>query len=519
MPRRSGRARAPPTCTTRRTRRSAAWSFPTFPTPATCRSSRTCPRRSCRARSTCRASALIYAGAQKNIGPSGITVVIVREDLAARRPRGHADRVRLPRRGGGRLNAQHAADVRLVFRRARVPVAQARGRRSRRWRAGTRPRQRPCTRRSTPRRFYSNPVAKHCRSWMNVPFRLAKPELDKTFLAEAECRGPREPGGPPRRRRDACEPLQRHADRGRARARRIHARVSSGGTADAIPGPARSTPSPRRASSACRADRYELGDAIGRPDAILVRSADMHALEIPASVLAVGRAGAGTNNIPVSLLTQRGVPVFNAPGRERECRQGAGARRTLPRRAPHRAGARLRAHARPYRRGARRRGRGGQEALRRPRAAGPHARRHRARRDRRRSGERGPPARHARARIRPADHGSARLAAVLRRRAGAEPRRRVHALARGDRPRPADRRDARAGQRQAPRPHAGGRYRAELRARGDRRRAGGRRRACARAGSAPTSAISRRRARAASPASWPCRISARPPARRRRTAR
>jgi len=62
------------------------------------------------------------------------------------------------------------------------------------------------------------------------------------------------------------------------------------------------------------ADRYELGDTIGRPDAILVRSADMHGLEIPASVLAVGRAGAGTNNIPVPLLTQRGVPVFNAPG-------------------------------------------------------------------------------------------------------------------------------------------------------------------------------------------------------------
>ena len=37
-------------------------------------------------------------------------------------------------------------------------------------------------------------------------------------------------------------------------------------------------------------------------------------MEIPASVLAVGRAGAGTNNIPVSLLSQRGVPVFNSPG-------------------------------------------------------------------------------------------------------------------------------------------------------------------------------------------------------------
>jgi D-3-phosphoglycerate dehydrogenase len=61
-------------------------------------------------------------------------------------------------------------------------------------------------------------------------------------------------------------------------------------------------------------ERYEVGGDAARPDAILVRSADMHGLEIPASVLAVGRAGAGTNNIPVSLLSQRGVPVFNAPG-------------------------------------------------------------------------------------------------------------------------------------------------------------------------------------------------------------
>ena len=61
-------------------------------------------------------------------------------------------------------------------------------------------------------------------------------------------------------------------------------------------------------------DRYEVASEIGRPDAVLVRSADMHDLEIPASVLAVGRAGAGTNNIPVKALSARGVPVFNAPG-------------------------------------------------------------------------------------------------------------------------------------------------------------------------------------------------------------
>ncbi len=126
--RRSGRRRARPTCTTRRTRPSAASSFPTSRTPAPCRSSRTCPPASCRARSTWRDSALIYAGAQKNIGPSGITVVIVRDDLLRRRARGHAVGPRLPRRGRGRLDAQHAADVRLVRGGPRVPVAQARGR-------------------------------------------------------------------------------------------------------------------------------------------------------------------------------------------------------------------------------------------------------------------------------------------------------------------------------------------------------------------------------------------------------
>ena len=61
-------------------------------------------------------------------------------------------------------------------------------------------------------------------------------------------------------------------------------------------------------------ERYEIASEIGRPDAILLRSADMHEMEIPASVKAVARAGAGTNNIPVAKFTKRGVPVFNAPG-------------------------------------------------------------------------------------------------------------------------------------------------------------------------------------------------------------
>jgi D-3-phosphoglycerate dehydrogenase len=62
------------------------------------------------------------------------------------------------------------------------------------------------------------------------------------------------------------------------------------------------------------AARYQVGKQFDAPDAILVRSADMHKMSIPASVRAIGRAGAGTNNIPVAELSKRGVPVFNAPG-------------------------------------------------------------------------------------------------------------------------------------------------------------------------------------------------------------
>jgi D-3-phosphoglycerate dehydrogenase / 2-oxoglutarate reductase len=61
-------------------------------------------------------------------------------------------------------------------------------------------------------------------------------------------------------------------------------------------------------------ERYEIGSSIDAPDAILVRSADMHRLAIADSVKAIGRAGAGTNNIPVATFSKRGVPVFNAPG-------------------------------------------------------------------------------------------------------------------------------------------------------------------------------------------------------------
>ncbi len=59
---------------------------------------------------------------------------------------------------------------------------------------------------------------------------------------------------------------------------------------------------------------YEVATEIANPDAVMVRSADMHKIEIANSIKAIGRAGAGTNNIPVAAMSARGVPVFNAPG-------------------------------------------------------------------------------------------------------------------------------------------------------------------------------------------------------------
>ena len=61
-------------------------------------------------------------------------------------------------------------------------------------------------------------------------------------------------------------------------------------------------------------ERYSVGARVDSPVAILVRSQDMKAMPIAASVRAIGRAGAGTNNIPVAEMSKRGIPVFNAPG-------------------------------------------------------------------------------------------------------------------------------------------------------------------------------------------------------------
>ena len=61
-------------------------------------------------------------------------------------------------------------------------------------------------------------------------------------------------------------------------------------------------------------ERYEVASEIAHPDAILLRSFNMHDMDIPDTVAAIGRAGAGTNNIPIDAMSRCGVPVFNAPG-------------------------------------------------------------------------------------------------------------------------------------------------------------------------------------------------------------
>lgn len=71
--------------------------------------------------------------------------------------------------------------------------------------------------------------------------------------------------------------------------------------------------------AACGTDRfdksvYQCGDSVESPVAIMVRSASMHEMEIDKSVIAVARAGAGTNNIPIEKYTEEGICVFNTPG-------------------------------------------------------------------------------------------------------------------------------------------------------------------------------------------------------------
>ncbi len=70
----------------------------------------------------------------------------------------------------------------------------------------------------------------------------------------------------------------------------------------------------QRGLSRLPSDTYNVSPDIENPDAIILRSQKLHDMEIPENLLAVGRAGAGTNNVPVDRLSEAGIVVFNAPG-------------------------------------------------------------------------------------------------------------------------------------------------------------------------------------------------------------
>lgn len=131
---------------------------------------------------------LIYAGAQKNIGPAGITVVIVRGDLArgARAGTPSVLDYRAVAEAGSMLNtpptfAWYFAGLVFQWLKREGGIAEM-GRRNR-------AKAEALYAAIDASSFYSNPVAMNCRSWMNVPFRLAVPDLEKAFLTEAEAEG------------------------------------------------------------------------------------------------------------------------------------------------------------------------------------------------------------------------------------------------------------------------------------------------------------------------------------------
>ena len=72
---------------------------------------------------------------------------------------------------------------------------------------------------------------------------------------------------------------------------------------------------------------YDVRADAEHPQALLVRSANLHEMSVEDELLCIGRAGAGVNNIPLDKMAETGVVVFNSPGRQRQRRQGAGRRR------------------------------------------------------------------------------------------------------------------------------------------------------------------------------------------------
>jgi phosphoserine aminotransferase len=131
---------------------------------------------------------LIYAGAQKNVGPAGLCIVIVREELIGRARAGTPQVMdyKAMADDGSMLNtpptfAWYLSGLVLKWIRGQGGLAAME--------RHNRAKATALYAAIDDSGFYRNPVAKDCRSWMNVPFTLARPELDKTFLSEAQAAG------------------------------------------------------------------------------------------------------------------------------------------------------------------------------------------------------------------------------------------------------------------------------------------------------------------------------------------
>ena len=179
---------------------------------------------------------LIYAGAQKNIGPSGLCVVIVRQELLGHARPGTPSvwNFKAMADDGSMLNtpptfAWYFAGLVFKWLKRQGGVA-AMGERNR-------AKAELLYRTIDASGFYRNPVDPACRSWMNVPFVLADGALDKTFLAEAKPGGADESRRTSLGRRHARQPVQRDVDRRGQGAERIHARIRAPSRLSAGPAP------------------------------------------------------------------------------------------------------------------------------------------------------------------------------------------------------------------------------------------------------------------------------------------
>ncbi len=130
---------------------------------------------------------LIYAGAQKNIGPAGLTIVIVRKDLIERgRPASDILNYAAHAEGGSMMNtpptfAWYMAGLVFKWIKAKGGLKEMG--------AANKAKSTKLYNAIDDSQFYKNPVAIEYRSWMNIPFTLVKPELDGEFLAQAEQAG------------------------------------------------------------------------------------------------------------------------------------------------------------------------------------------------------------------------------------------------------------------------------------------------------------------------------------------